>query len=380
MQHCPFLVCNIGYFYYAINKYESVLFDKMYEEWNKQKKTVKEYFYQFLDERLESGLIKRNTWERMDISFRKSCGAIADRVLDDITDDDITLLIEDLCKSKPSISEYKNARNCVKKFFQWAKRNKYSNVSVKDALEMAQISPKKQCKSKNKKEEDEVWLDSELQSVIPRLIADKEDLRASAYLLDFASGLRIGEFSALKGKDLDSKSITICRSEHKYKKPSGKGYDYVVEEIADADIGDRALKTEASIRTVVIPTEAQWILQYLKSFTPDDEYVFRNKKGERYTSCALRSFWHDYLETIGLKYKKPHAIRKTYASILLDNKADDKFVITQSGHTDIATTEDFYHRDRKNVEKKVTILDAMDEFKVFREVTQGHTESDSKNT
>lgn len=354
-------------------KTKSELHTKMYQEWVKQYKSVKEYFYQFLQERLDSGQIKKNTWERMDVSFRKSLTSIANIPLEQMTDDDVTQLLEDICKSNPSVSEYKNARNCIKKFFLWAKRHDYTKICVNDALEMAQISPKKQCKKSMKKEINEVWLDEELNIVIPNLIKDKSDMRALAFLLDFATGLRIGEFSALKGIDIKEQSVIIARSEHKYKKVCGKGYDYVVENIDDDNNGISAVKTEASNREVIVPTEAQWILKYLKSITPDDEYVFRNRKGVRYTSCALRSFWHDYLVKLGLNYKKPHAIRKTYASILLDNKADEKFITTQAGHTDISTTEEYYHRDRKIAQKKVAILDAMDEFKIFSEVTQGHT-------
>ena len=309
----------------------------------------------------------------MEGSFRKSCGAIADRTLESMTDEDITQLIEDICRSNPSLSEYKNARNCIKKFFLWAKRHKYTKVCINDALGMAQISPKKQCKSSIKEDEDEVWLDSELQIVVPHLIADIEDLRAGAFLVDFISGLRISEFSALKGKDLGDKSITVCRAEHKYKKESGKGYDYVVEDIEDKNNGNKALKTESSKRKVAVPTEAQWILRYLKAITPDDEYVFRNKKGERYTSCALRSFWFDYLASLGIKYKKPHAIRKTYCSILLDSHIDDNLVISQSGHSDVSTTEEFYHKNRKDEDTKVAILDKINDFRLFGEVTQGHT-------
>lgn len=354
-------------------KTELMLHNKMYEEWKKQCKAVKDYFYQYLDERLESGQIKRNTWERMDVSFRKSLGSIADVPLERVTDEDITQLIEDICKSNPSLSEYKNARNCIKKFFIWARRHKYTDVHVIDALEMAQISPRKQCKKSKKSEIEEVWLDEELSIVIPQLIRDKNDLRAMAFLLDFATGMRIGEFSALKAEDIGDNSVIIRRSEHKYKKASGKGYEYIVENVKDEINGKSAVKTEASKREIIVPTEAQWILDYLKSITAENEFVFRNAKGERYTSCALRSFWHDYLGDLNVKYKKPHTIRKTYASILLDNKADEKFVTTQAGHTDITTTEDYYHRDRKNSEKKIAILDAMDEFRIFSKVTQGHT-------
>ena len=39
-----------------------------------------------------------------------------------------------------------------------------------------------------------------------------------------------------------------------------------------------------------------------------------------------------------------------------DNKIDDNLVIQQMGHVDISTTEEYYHRNMKRVERKAEIL------------------------
>lgn len=39
-----------------------------------------------------------------------------------------------------------------------------------------------------------------------------------------------------------------------------------------------------------------------------------------------------------------------------DNKIDDNLVIQQMGHVDISTTEEYYHRNMKSVERKAEIL------------------------
>ena len=39
-----------------------------------------------------------------------------------------------------------------------------------------------------------------------------------------------------------------------------------------------------------------------------------------------------------------------------DNKIDDNLVIQQMGHVDISTTEEYYHRSMKSVERKAEIL------------------------
>ena len=141
----------------------------------------------------------------------------------------------------------------------------------------------------------------------------------------------------------------------KKRRPVG-AYRYVLEENA---------KTVAGEREIIIPSEAHWVLRELKKNTADDEYVVRNEDGERINANALRTWYTKLLKKLGLPHKKPHAIRKTYASILLDNGSDKKFTQMQMGHTDVLTTEQYYHRDRRTIQQKQDLLDKMPEFRIL---------------
>ena len=49
--------------------------------------------------------------------------------------------------------------------------------------------------------------------------------------------------------------------------------------------------------------------------------------------------------------------------MLMDSKVDERFIINQMGHTDILCSETHYHRDRKSVELKKSLLNQVPEFK-----------------
>ncbi len=66
---------------------------------------------------------------------------------------------------------------------------------------------------------------------------------------------------------------------------------------------------------------------------------------------------------LGIKHKSPHKLRKTYASILLDNNLDNNLITSLMGHTDISMTEGHYHRDRKDQDKKNALVSNLVEFK-----------------
>ena len=52
-------------------------------------------------------------------------------------------------------------------------------------------------------------------------------------------------------------------------------------------------------------------------------------------------------DAVGIPRRSPHKIRKTYASILLDNNVAPKLIIETMGHTDISTTNGSYARRKK---------------------------------
>ena len=48
----------------------------------------------------------------------------------------------------------------------------------------------------------------------------------------------------------------------------------------------------------------------------------------------------------------------------MDNEVDSTLVISQMGHTNILCTEKHYHRNRKDIERKTSVIDGISEFAV----------------
>ena len=48
---------------------------------------------------------------------------------------------------------------------------------------------------------------------------------------------------------------------------------------------------------------------------------------------------------LGIPYRSPHKIRKSYATLLIDSKLPAKAIQTQMGHADISTTMKYYYQD-----------------------------------
>lgn len=91
------------------------------------------------------------------------------------------------------------------------------------------------------------------------------------------------------------------------------------------------------------------------------EYIFMDQ-GHRLTASAIRSKLYRICKKIGVERKSPHKLRKTYLSILLDEKCDQRLVTDQAGHVSINTSEANYHYNRKNAGKKIALLSNIDAF------------------
>ncbi|MBQ8054063.1 MAG: tyrosine-type recombinase/integrase [Lachnospiraceae bacterium] len=74
--------------------------------------------------------------------------------------------------------------------------------------------------------------------------------------------------------------------------------------------------------------------------------------GNRIRSQQLRRRMKEICEEIGITYKPPHKIRKTYASILRENNVDEQTILDQMGHTTISTTEQHYFRSRRRAAER----------------------------
>lgn len=201
----------------------------------------------------------------------------------------------------------------------------------------------------------EVFSEEEVEKILTYLVSHL-DAQNVGLLLTFLTGMRIGEVAALKKVFVRDEGIILVRhSETKHRDAKTNKYVYEISEV----------KTDAGYRDIVLPKECEWLCRVLKELNSDSEFVFTNKNGRMTTNCFRRR-QEQVCKHLGIPYKPPHKNRKTYATILSDLGFDENFIIRQLGHTNIKTTEEFYHRDRKTTEKKAEMLGQIHEFNILK--------------
>lgn len=202
-------------------------------------------------------------------------------------------------------------------------------------------------------EDHEVYTEEETQLMIGYLI-EHQDLHNMGILLMFVTGMRVGELVCLKPEDFTDKTVRICRCETRFKDSVNGQYVYGVKD---------SPKTIAGYRTIVIPEQAQWIVNKLLEMSCGQEYVFM-RKGKRMLQSAIRDRLYKLCDKLMDGRKSPHKIRKTYASILLDKGLDSRLVMDQLGHVSVSISEQYYHKNRKTIERKQSILSSISDFEM----------------
>lgn len=73
-------------------------------------------------------------------------------------------------------------------------------------------------------------------------------------------------------------------------------------------------KSQAGVRTAIIPKDYEWMAKAVKLQNPFSEYIFV-KDGERISTQAMRMRLKRICKKLNIFHKSPHKIRKTYGSI-----------------------------------------------------------------
>lgn len=203
-----------------------------------------------------------------------------------------------------------------------------------------------------KEDYEEVFSEEEM-PIMVNYLKENLDAKNIGILVMFATGIRVGELVALKQEVFDGNTFKIRRTETRYVGQDGK-YVYSVKEFP---------KSNAGVRTVIIPEDYVWLCSKIKMLNPFGEYVFTDDNGKRMTTGHIRRRQRQICQKLGIYQKSPHKIRKTYGTILLDHNVDKRMIMDQMGHTDIACTEQHYHRNRKNIDVKSQIISSIPEFR-----------------
>jgi integrase len=151
-------------------------------------------------------------------------------------------------------------------------------------------------------------------------------------LLLARTGMRIGEALALQSEDIDIDrrcihivqtwgSRTRANREHRFNSPKGKR--------------DRLVDMSKQL------TDAMKL--HLAQKASPTEWVFPGKDpGMPMHPVTFLGRWTKLLNQAGVTYRKPHALRHTYASLLIQNGESLAYVRDQLGHSSIKITVDTY--------------------------------------
>lgn len=266
---------------------------------------------------------------------------IMQKKIKNITEDDLEQFIRtSIVHLSLTQKAYSELRILINGIFKYAKKKKYTELSITNFFGDLQIS-KRSFKKVMKDPKSEVYQEEEVAKITGYLRRQTTDIRALGILLMFETGLRIGELSALKKEDITNRSIHVSRTEVKDKDADDKWTCYV-KDYPKTDAGDRyILLTDNALETV----------QLIEACSGDGEYLFE-ERGKRIRSHAFRRKLMRICEKLCVEYKSNHKIRKTYGTMLLDNHVDDSIVAEQMGHTDVATTRKYYYFCNKAENKK----------------------------
>ena len=151
--------------------------------------------------------------------------------------------------------------------------------------------------------------------------------------LILATGCRIGEILALRWSDIDlaaeRPTLTVAGT---IKTETGKG-----------TYRKPTPKSDASVRTVVLPSFAAELLRLRLEFATPNTYdaVFATRNGTWFQVVNIERRWCQIRRDTGFDWVTPHTFRKTVATLVSEHVGSEQ-ASRQLGHSSSQVTRDFY--------------------------------------
>lgn len=321
--------------------------DAIVSYWKQEEEnpTVKALFQEWIDGKVSRNEVSLSTKERYENQYAECMTEFGKHRVRSIDECDIQdFLLNAIHEHHLTSKGYSNLKTLIYGIFRRAKAKRLISYSIVNVISDMEI-PRKAFRRDAKPDEDLVFSEEETEIIVKYIESNPFDMLNLGILLAFKTGVRPGELSAIKKEDIDSTGISIHRTEIYYKTDDGER----ICEVRDFP------KTEAGIRTVVVPRSCQWILKMLNNMNPTGEYVFE-QNGERIKTAAFARRIDYLCKKLNLKHRSLNKIRKTYASILMDGGVPASLVISQMGHTDIKTTQKHYYKNRKSMQEREKVI------------------------
>ena len=170
------------------------------------------------------------------------------------------------------------------------------------------------------------------------LIQAKEEKYYELFLLEFATGLRLGELTALQWEELNlttgelriSKQVVVIGSELVITEP----------------------KTKAAVRTLLLPPKVLEVFREYRNGNPS-RWLFPSPKKEDspLLPSVVRQRLHRLLDHAGCERVRFHDLRHTFATHALTSGVDAKTLSGILGHTNASFTLDTYTHVTSDMQK-----------------------------
>lgn len=303
---------------------------------------MKIWLFDFLH---NSVAIKPSTFQRYEGIYRKyiKSSSIAGLRASTFTSLQLQKFYNRLAKNF-SYKQINTLNTILKIFFNWCIDNGYmlknpcNNVNIKNELN----------KMTTEKKKIEILTEKEIKTIKNYIRNTDFEL---LFLLDLGTGLRLGELLALDWENinLESKTINIEQSVKEvyvYDTPESKHIETIFQKP----------KTKTSIRTITIPNNLVELLKLQKNKTG---LLFKDENGNPIRGRIVYSRWNSILKKCKIPHKKFHAIRHTYASMLLKKGVDIETVAELMGHSTITITQIYLHSTSNQKQKAVNKLNSL---------------------
>lgn len=301
--------------------------------------TIKDVFYDWVNQKLRYQEIQKQTYDRYEIDFKKFFeeSGYSVRKIRYLTEIDLEEFVKStICDNNLTAKSWSNVRTLLYGIFKYAKKRGFTTISITSFMGDLDLSRKSF--THNRKSDDEMVFTPKEMDLLVKYLFSKPTLGNLGLLLEAYTGMRVGEVVALKWEDVGENSIYVHRTQIRY-----HGEDGEVYETRDTP------KTEAGIRDIVIVDGLRKVLRQLRVINPFTEHIFE-KNGKPLTKHALEMCLYRACDKVGIQRRSTHALRRTYATRLMNAKLDDTVVTNQMGHTDIETTRKHYYFNDKDFE------------------------------
>jgi integrase len=286
--------------------------------------------------------LRQNTWEIYKINFETHIKpAFGAMYLQQLRPEHIQEFYQEKLEEGKSPATIHKLHDIIRGSLKQAVKNK---VIIYNPAEVV-ILPKR-----NKKEIS--ILEKEQRDKFIKIL--EEDRLGVAFLTLLMTGIRRGELLALTWEDIDFQKKTISIT---------KGLVYSTEK----GLIIRSPKTEKSKRTIPISdTLLQYLRRHQTRMLEEGNYsknkpIFCTSNGTYIHPRNLNRKYYELRKKAGIEKVNLHALRHTFATMLLEAGVNLKVVQELLGHTRISTTADIYSHvapeiKREAVEKLENIL------------------------